>query len=186
MHLLADLHLEHEHQQAQHDQHQRHIERAGLKGVDVRGGHIGRGRVAGHAGGDSDEADDAVGHGAADLVEHRAHGQGDGLVALAVLELTVFDGIGQGENGGHLDHRARHIEEHQRHEHHDHVVGEDTEHDVGDDHGGHATDIQVAARDALVEDRVQRRHDQAGDQRDDAALIADVLKLSEPAFIANL
>ena len=38
MHLLVDLDLEHEHQQAEHDQNKRHIEGADFEGVDVGGG----------------------------------------------------------------------------------------------------------------------------------------------------
>ena len=52
MHLLADLHLEQEHNTAQDDDSQRHIECPDLEGVDVRGGHVGGGGGADHASGD--------------------------------------------------------------------------------------------------------------------------------------
>ena len=68
MHLLVDLHLEHEHQQAEHDQVERHIEDADFEGVDVRRGHIGCSGVAGHTCRNGDEADDAVGQGATDTL----------------------------------------------------------------------------------------------------------------------
>ena len=50
MHLLGDLHLEQEHDRAQDDDRERHIEGADLEGPDVRGGHVGCGGVADHAG----------------------------------------------------------------------------------------------------------------------------------------
>ena len=59
-----------------------------------------------------------------------------------------YSRVGQGQDGGHLDERARYVEEHQQ--------------NVSDNHGDHAADIQVAARDTLVQNRVQRSHDQAG------------------------
>ena len=68
MHLLADLHLEQEHNTAQDDDSQRHIEGADLESVDVRGSHVGGGGVTNHAGGDGDSTDDTVGAGACDLI----------------------------------------------------------------------------------------------------------------------
>ena len=136
--------------------------------MDVRRGHIGCSGAAGHTCRDGDEASDAVRQGATDLVEHRADGQSDGLVTLTVLQLAVFDGVGQGEDGGHLDERGRHVEEHQCDEHHDDVGGEKTQQNVSDNHGDHAADVQVAAWDVLVQNRVQRSHDEAGHQCDDA------------------
>lgn len=168
VHLLGDLHLEQEHNAAQDDDSQRHIECPDLEGVDVRGGHVGGGGGADHASGDGDGTDDAVGAGACDLVEHRTHGQGDGLVALAVLQLAVFDGVGQGEDGGHLDEGLRQVEEHQADGDDGEVVGADDEQQVAEDHKHHAAEVQVAARNALVQNRVQRRHDDAGDDRDNA------------------
>ena len=68
MHLLADLHLEQEHNTAQDDDSQRHIEGADFEGVDVRRGHIGCSGVAGHTCRNGDEADDAVRQGATDTL----------------------------------------------------------------------------------------------------------------------
>ena len=48
------------------------------------------------------------------------------------------------------------------------MVGEDAEHHIAGDHGDHATDVQVTTRNALVQDRVQRSHNQACDQCDHA------------------
>ena len=136
--------------------------------MDVRGSHVGGGGVTNHAGGDGDSTDDTVGAGACDLIEHRTHGQGDGLVTFAVLQLAIFDGVGQGEDGGHLDEGLRQVEEHQADGDDSEVVGADDEQQVAEDHEHHTAEVQVATRYALVQNRVQRRHDDAGDDRDNA------------------
>ncbi len=182
MHLFADLHLEKKDEQAQHNHGQRHIEGADLEGMDVGGGHIGGSGVADHAGGHSHEANDAVGAGTCNLVEHRAHGQGHGLVALTVLQLAVFDGVGQGQDGGHLDEGLRQVEEDQSDGDHRQAGRADDEQQIAYDHERHTAEIQVAARNALVEDRVCRSHDQTSDDRDDAhdgvcvGIVEDVLE----------
>ena len=136
--------------------------------MDVRGSHVGCGGVTNHAGGDGDSTDDTVGAGACDLIEHRTHGQGDGLVTFAVLQLAIFDGVGQGEDGSHLDEGLRQVEEHQADGDDGEVVGADDEQQVAEDHEHHTAEVQVATRYALVQNRVQRRHDDAGDDRDNA------------------
>ena len=95
VHVLVDLYGQEEDDEAGDDAGERQVVGAGLERADVRGGHVGGGGVTDHSGGDDHEAHDAVGQGASDLVEHRAHGEGDGLVALAGLELAVFDGVGK-------------------------------------------------------------------------------------------
>ena len=168
MHLLGDLHLEQEHDRAQDDDRERHIEGADLEDPDVRGGHVGCGGVADHAGGDGHGSDDAVRARARDLVEHRTDGQGDGLVALAVLQLAVLDGIGQGKDGRHLDKGLRQIEEDKTDGDDRQAGGVDDEQQIADDHKHHAAEVQVAARNALVQNRVQRSHNDARDDGDDA------------------
>ena len=167
VHLLGDLHLEQEDDPAQDDDRERHIECADLEGSDVRGGHVCRGGVTDHAGGDGYGPDDAVGAGTCDLIEHRADRQGDSLVALAVLQLAVFDGVGQRQDGGHLDEGLRQVEEDQADGDDRQAGGVDDEQQVSDDHEHHAAEVQVTARDAPVQDRIQRGHDDARDDGDD-------------------
>lgn len=168
MHLLIDLDLEPEHDEAEDDENKRDVEGEGLERGDVGRGHVGCRSMTGHASREGNGTDRTVGHRAADLVEHGTHRQGDRLVALAVLQLAVLDGVGQRQNRGHLDELRRHIEEDQGDDDDRQVAGEQGKHRVADDHGDHAAGEQVATGNPAVENRVQRRHDESGDQRDDA------------------
>lgn len=168
VHVLVDLDGQEEDDEAGDDAGERQVVGAGLERADVRGGHVGGVGVTDHSGGDDHEAHDAVGQGAGDLVEHRAHGEGDGLVALAGLELSVFDGVGHAQDGGHLDGLRRQVEEDERDDDDGQVHGRNDEQRVAGDHERHAGGVQPAARDAAVEHRVEGRGDQSGDDRDDA------------------
>ena len=168
VHVLVDLDGQEEDDEAGDDTGERQVVGAGLERADVRGGHVGGGGVADHSGGDDHEAHDAVGQRSGDLVEHRAHGEGDGLVALAGLELAVFDGVGHAQDGGHLDGLRRQVEEDERDDDDGQVHGRDDEQRVAGDHERHAGGVQPAARDAAVEHRVEGRGAQSGDDRDDA------------------
>ena len=168
MHLLIDLDLEPEHDEAEDDENKRDVEGEGLERGDVGRGHVDCRGMTGHASREGNGTDRTVGHRAADLVEHGTHRQGDRLVAPAVLQLAVLDGVGQRQNRGHLDELRRHIEEDQGDDDDRQVAGEQGEHRVADDHGDHAAGEQVATGNPAVENRVQRRHDESGDQRDDA------------------
>ena len=174
MHLLIDLDLEPEHDEAEDDENKRDVEGEGLERGDVGRGHVGCRGLPRHASRAGNGTDRTVGHRAADLVEHGTHRQGDRLVAPAVLQLAVLDGVGQRQNRGHLDELRRHIEEDQGDDDDRQVAGEQGEHRVADDHGDHAAGEQHRDDDhidkavaALEVGAGQRVGDRAGDEHID-------------------
>ena len=148
MHLLVDLHLEGEHQQAEHDQNERHIEGADFRRVWMFAGVISA-AVALPVIPAATAMKPVMPFDRAPPILSSI-GRTDRVTASLRLPFlswpysmeSVRDRIAV-----ILDERARYVEEHQQ--------------NVSDNHGDHAADIQVAARDTLVQNRVQRSHDQA-------------------------
>lgn len=68
VHVLVDLDGQEEDDEAGDDAGERQVVGAGLERADVRGGHVGGGRVTGHTCRNGDEADDAVRQGATDTL----------------------------------------------------------------------------------------------------------------------
>ena len=166
--LLAQGDPTREDEERQDDDAEGRVERRSLEGLDVGGRQQVGVDIVSHGGRDGDESDDGVRESTSDLVQHGSHREGDGFVALAGLELSVLNRVRDREDRGHLDARGRQVEEHQRDEDDREVRGEEDEQDVGDGHERHTAEVEVAARHAAVDRRVQGRHNQADNEGDDA------------------
>ena len=168
MFLLSQGNLAGEYDEGQDDHREGYVERGGLESLNVGGRQQVRVDVVSHSSGDGDETDDGVGQSTRNLVEHGSHREGNSLVALASLPLAILDRVRDRDDRGHLDAGGGQVEENQGDENDREVRGEEDEQDVGDSHEHHAAEVEVAARQAAVDDRVQGRDNQADDEGDDA------------------